>query len=95
MREASRPRGTEFFVTLGQGTREPSARERIALLRQIDSELAEATQAESTPGEPRNAPPRAMAVSLREEKMILFKRRVSERIRGTFTRGADHQPGRS
>jgi len=87
--------GNEFFVTLGQGTREPSARERIALLRQIDSELAEATQAESTPGEPRNAPPRAMAVSLREEKMILFKRRVSERIRGTFTRGADHQPGRS
>jgi hypothetical protein len=36
-----------------------------------------------------------MAVSLREEKMILFKRRVSEMIRGTFRRGADHESGRS
>jgi SAM-dependent methyltransferase len=87
--------GNEFFVTLGQGTTEPFAKERIALLREIESELAEATQAEATPGEPRNVSPRAMAVSLREEKMILFKRRVFEKIRGTFRRGADHQPGRS
>jgi SAM-dependent methyltransferase len=87
--------GNEFFVTLGQGTSEPLARERTALLCQIVSELAGETQAEATAGEPRNVSPRAMAVSLREEKMILFKRRVSEMIRGTFRRGADHESGRS
>jgi SAM-dependent methyltransferase len=86
--------GNEFFVTLGQGTSEPLAGDRIPLLRQIDHELAEANQAEATPGEPRTVPPCAMAVSLREEKMILFKRRVSNRIRGAFRRGAEHQPGR-
>ena len=79
--------GNEFFVTLGRETREPVASERIALLRQIDSELAEATRAESTPEEPRNVPPRVIAVSVREEKMIRFKRRVAEKIRGTFRRG--------
>ena len=85
--------GNEFFVTLGRGTREPFARERIALLRQIDSELAEATRAESIPGEQCDVPPREWRPA-RVEKMTRLKRRVAEKIRGTFRRGADHLPGR-
>ena len=44
--------GDEFFVTLGQGATHSSAKERVPLLRTIESELAEADHAETIPGDP-------------------------------------------
>ncbi len=86
--------GNEFFVTLGQGATRASAEERVALLRRVESELAEAMQLESSPAEPPTASGRSLAVSPHEESMILYKRRIMEKIRKTSRHAADGQSGR-
>jgi SAM-dependent methyltransferase len=86
--------GSEFFVTLGQGATHCSAKERVALLRTIESELAEADQAETNLEDPRRFSARLSAVSVREEKLILFKRRMFEAMRRALGRRGNHQPDR-
>jgi SAM-dependent methyltransferase len=86
--------GNEFFVTLSQGATRASAMDRVAILRMVESELAEAIQDESIPEEPPEVSTPTLAVSPREESMILFKRRMMDQIRRTFRFGADRQSGR-
>jgi hypothetical protein len=88
--------GNEFFVTLGNTANRPAPTERVALLRQIDKELAEAWQPETetmhhetTPldaldREHTDASLQSMVVSAAEAKMIRLKRRVLEGIRRPF-----------
>jgi hypothetical protein len=85
--------GMEFFVTLGEATAPVSADEQVTLLRRIDRELADVTKADALDGEyPMSAGP-SLEVSAREEGLILFKRRVVEKIGRVMRRGSDHQGG--
>jgi hypothetical protein len=76
--------GNEFFVTLGQRASDAAPTERTALLHQIDGELAEALHIDTTAqGQPAGSAP-TLALSPKEERMIVFKRRVLEGLRRPF-----------
>jgi predicted SAM-dependent methyltransferase len=79
--------GFEFFVTLGRAENdEPLVTDRVSLLKQIDRELVEGTQTDAAISASRNGSADGLEVTPLEEKMIFFKRRVIERIRGTIRR---------
>ncbi len=78
--------GLEFFVTLGRGPEADSSLERIAVLRQIDRELAAGTGLEQPAEGPRDGSGIAIEVSQRERQLIALKRRLFEKIRGTSRR---------
>jgi predicted SAM-dependent methyltransferase len=76
--------GNEFFVTLGQRASAAAPTERTALLHQIDRELAEALRIDTTAREQPAGSAQTLALSPKEERMIVFKRRVVEGIRSPF-----------
>jgi hypothetical protein len=77
--------GNEFFVTLGRGSADRRAVARLTLLDEIESELGHTTAVEATADPPNGSLP-AIALSPNEQKMVIFKRRVMEAIRGTLKR---------
>ena len=76
--------GNEFFVTLGRSASDSAPTERTALLHQIDRELAEALHIDTAVREQPAGPAPTLALSPKEERMIVFKRRVLEGIRRPF-----------
>jgi SAM-dependent methyltransferase len=80
--------GNEFFVTLGRSDTDPPASPRVALLQQIESEIAESTLAEATGVVTPSIEAPALSLSPKEEKAIAFKRRVVETMRGSLKRWA-------
>jgi hypothetical protein len=76
--------GNEFFVTLGQRASDAPPTERTALLHQIDGELAEALHIDTTARGQSAGPAPTLALSPKEERLIVFKRRVLEGLRRPF-----------